>query len=146
MRGQRWVAAAIGFFEVLIYILIVGKVVSDISRLIHVVSYALGFAAGTFVGIVVNERIGKRKLMATVISPDCCGELEVAFREAGFGVTAVDGRGRDGPLTLLKVVLEGKRKRDLEDIIERIDRKAFTVYQPSESVFGGVLYSPKSKM
>jgi uncharacterized protein YebE (UPF0316 family) len=146
IRGQRWIAAVIGFFEVLIYILIVGKVVADIDQLVNVVAYALGFAAGTFVGIVINERISKRKLMATIISPTCCGELEQAFREAGFGVTAIPARGREGDVTLLMVVLQSHRKQELEDIISKIDEKAFTVYQLSDAVIGGVLFSRQTKM
>jgi uncharacterized protein YebE (UPF0316 family) len=148
VRGKRWDATIIGFFEVLIYIAIISRVVSDMAHPAHLFAYALGFAAGTFIGMIIDGRINRRKLMATIVCHvrETAEALENEIRGADFGVTSMAGRGREGDVIVMKVVLAGHRKDELEDIISRVDKNAFTVYQSSDTVIGGIMYSQKSKL
>jgi len=50
VRGQKLYAASIGFVEVIIYILALGKIFSDLNNPFNLFFYALGFATGNYVG------------------------------------------------------------------------------------------------
>lgn len=51
VRGARGLAAVIGFFEVLIWVVAAGHALQHLDSILHVVGYAGGFAAGSYVGV-----------------------------------------------------------------------------------------------
>ena len=53
VRGQRLQAAALGFFEVIVYILALNSVVQHLNNPLNLLAYALGFATGNYVGSYV---------------------------------------------------------------------------------------------
>ena len=53
VRRKKLIAGVLGFFEVLIFILIVSKVIKDIGNWLNVVAYCGGFATGNVVGIYI---------------------------------------------------------------------------------------------
>ncbi|OCL28080.1 hypothetical protein U472_02460 [Orenia metallireducens] len=53
---RKYLAAFIGFFEILIYILIVSKVLQDIGHFINIIAYAGRFSCGTIIGLTIEER------------------------------------------------------------------------------------------
>jgi len=59
VRRKKLIAGVLGFFEVLIFILIVSKVIQDIGNWLNVIAYCAGFATGNIVGIFISEKISK---------------------------------------------------------------------------------------
>lgn len=57
VRGKGLIAACIGFFEVMIYITALNKVVSGLDNPANLVVYALGFATGNFMGSYIEEKL-----------------------------------------------------------------------------------------
>ena len=69
VQGKTLVAFVLGFIEVLIWITIVSTVVHRITETpVLVLFYALGFATGNVVGIVVEKRLGFGVIILRVIS------------------------------------------------------------------------------
>ena len=68
VRQKKVLAAAIGFVEVLIFIVIVSRVIRDIEHWPYMLAYAGGFAAGTLLGMYLSEMMSRRVVQATVIS------------------------------------------------------------------------------
>lgn len=56
-RGIRALAAAIAFFEIVIWLLAVEVVMNDLANIANFFAFALGFAAGTYVGLMVEEKL-----------------------------------------------------------------------------------------
>ncbi len=50
VRGERYIAAAIGFFEIMVYVVALGKVIGSLDEPVRLILYCLGFAAGVIVG------------------------------------------------------------------------------------------------
>jgi len=50
VQGRRMFAACLGFFEALIYISAVARVLRDMGHPTYILAYALGFALGTYFG------------------------------------------------------------------------------------------------
>jgi uncharacterized protein YebE (UPF0316 family) len=124
--GRRGVACVLGFFEVLVWILVVSKVVANISgEPAYAIAYALGYATGNFFGITIEKRLAFGEQVVRVFSR-LGVELAECLRERGFRVTVFVGEGRDGPVEQLfiqtprrqaQMVVEQARKADPECFI-----------------------------
>jgi uncharacterized protein YebE (UPF0316 family) len=56
-RGYRYAAPALGFIEVLIWLLAIGEIMKNLANPACYVAYAGGFATGNYVGIYINQRL-----------------------------------------------------------------------------------------
>ncbi|HYE02930.1 MAG TPA: DUF2179 domain-containing protein [Phycisphaerales bacterium] len=110
INGRRGVAWVLGFFEVLLWVLVVSQVIRmvDPQHWYYAVAYALGFASGNFVGITIERRIAHGEQVVRVFTRRGM-ELARHLREDGYGVTEFDGRGKDGPVGML--FIETRRRR-----------------------------------
>lgn len=146
VRRRKWLAAAVGFVEILIYILIVSRVIQDIGNWLNVVAYAGGFATGTIVGMALSERMSRGVVEVTVITPGAWQELERAVREAGFALTRHSGMGREGRVEVLTVVCGARDLGRLIDVVTRVDPGAFVYTRELAGLRGGYVYGVKSKL
>lgn len=145
MRGKKYHAAIIGFFEVIIYIIALGKVVSNLHNVGNILAYALGFATGNFVGTIIEDKMAIGTITARVISATCNDEMVDSLRDMGFGVTEVEGMGKMGPRCLQYVVLPRKELPNLLKKIEQIDKEAFVTISDTRTAKGGYLRKIKKK-
>ncbi len=149
VRGYRLQAAAIGFFEVLLWLFAVGVALKHLHSVYHVVGYAGGFAAGNFVGIWLDERfaLGTNVVRATfrayaVGGVDAAGGTAAhraaeALRAAGFAVTELEGRGREQPVCILNVVAGRRQVPEVIDLVHAHDPKAFVTVEEVRTTRGG---------
>jgi len=124
-RGLKYVASVLGFFEAMVWILAVSQVMQNLNSWETYVAFSLGFAAGNFVGVLLEERIAVGNLIIRVITRKDATELVRHLWDAGYGVTSVDAVGETGPV---KVIFTVCKRRKLEKIIATIKRfnpKAF---------------------
>src|SRR5688572_27312450 len=139
VRGVKMVAPLIGFFEVLIWILAVGTAIRHLDSPLHLIGYAAGFATGTLVGLMIEERMALGVSNIRVVSRHGGVELAEALRERGFGVTEFAGQGREGHVEVLDAVL---RRRDLPAALREIDfwdPDAFVTVQEPRAIHRGWL-------
>ncbi len=144
-RGQSTLAAAIGFFEMIIYIVALGAVIGNLDQPLNIVIYALGFSAGSFVGSKIEEKIAVGFVNVQVITMQICNGIEETLREMGFGVTAVEGTGREGPHRILYVMM---KRRDLPLFLrdmKELDRDAFISIMDTRKILGGYFSQAKAK-
>jgi uncharacterized protein YebE (UPF0316 family) len=123
--GRKYMAWVLGFFEVLIWISVVAKVLPLAQQEpIYAIFYAAGFATGNFIGITIEQTVafGDRAVrLFTRLGP----VMADALRDEGFGVTEFDGRGRDGPVALLYVQCKRKLVKQLVRRAREIDPSCF---------------------
>ncbi|NLL18959.1 MAG: DUF2179 domain-containing protein [Clostridia bacterium] len=138
VRGKRFLAAGIGFVEVTLYIVVLGYVVERLSDPFSIIVYGLGFATGNIVGSMLEERMALGFATVQIITLDNPMELAENLREAGFGVTIVEGQGREGIHPILHIILRRKRVKELLGIIDEWDKNAFVTVLETRSTLGGV--------
>lgn len=92
-RGKKYLAATCGFFEILIWITIVGKILTGTQHFVTYVAYALGFSLGTLAGMFLEERLAVGWSLVRVITTKPVEGVMHSVSEAGFGVTLQDGFG-----------------------------------------------------
>lgn len=130
-QGRTVVAPLIGFFEALIWLLVVNQALAHVSNPLCAAAYAGGFAAGNFVGLKVEERLAFGRRILRIILPGQKSEEATApdlvkeLRAAGFGVTVVHGEGRDGAVRLLFTIVQRADVERAITIVEGLHPKAF---------------------
>lgn len=146
IQRKKLISGIVGFFEVLIFILIVSKVIQDIGNWFNVIAYCGGFAAGNVIGIFISEKISKEIVSVGIISRNNWQKMENILREKGFGVTRSIGYGKDGEIQILKVVCERNCFPKVRGVSLECDPKAFITSYLISGKSGGRVYGIKSKI
>ena len=100
---------------------------SDAGGLALAVSYAGGFAAGTFVGGQLANLLIKGDLTLQVITSSRDDALLTAIREAGFAISVLDVNGSEfgSEKYLLIAVMKSNRQKDFRKLLQNLDPHAF---------------------
>lgn len=145
VQGRRKHAAIIGFFEVTIYIVALGKVVNGLSNPGNLLAYALGFASGNYIGSYIEEKIALGNLTAQVILNDKGTAIIQELRNNGFGVTVIEGEGKEGPKNMLYITLKRKDLNKLHGLLSGLDKEAFITVSSTKLISGGYFSTIKRK-
>lgn len=123
VQGRRFIAAGLGFVELLIWILVVSEVLQNLDNRIYVLSYAGGFALGTYVGIRIEAWLAPGRQVLRVLTRKGEG-MARELRSRGYALTEFVGKGMEGPVDLL--LLEASRRRLLEvlPLVAKLDDAA----------------------
>ena len=125
VRGRRAQAWLVGFMQSALWVVAVASVLGHLDNLLNVVAYAAGFATGNVVGMRIEERLAIGHSHLRVISSQRGEAVAGAVRGAGYAVTELAGRGKDGTVSILT---SSVRRRDIEPVrgeILRADPEAF---------------------
>jgi len=114
-RGLRNLAPVLGFVETFVWIMAVSSLVKHAQNVAAFVGYAGGFATGTFVGMMIENRLAMGTLTIRAIIRRDPKELIETLHNAGFGVTSVDGQGSSGEV---KIIYSTVKRADLPVIID----------------------------
>lgn len=95
-KNKKVIPPILGFFEVLIWIVAISRIMQDLDNYVTYVAYAGGFAIGNYIGIKIEEKLAMGVMIVRVVTskPGC--ELIARLRAANYGVTTVDARGGQG--------------------------------------------------
>jgi uncharacterized protein YebE (UPF0316 family) len=137
-RGKKFLAPILGFFEVLIWIIVIGQVMQNLGSVFSYIAYAGGFATGTLVGMIIEEKLAIGVVVVRIIiMKDQC-QIQKRLSEAGFGVTTVDAYGKTGEVKIIYSIMKRKELEDAIDIIESCDSKVFYSIEDAKKVNLGV--------
>ena len=96
--------------------------------------------------MTIENRIALGNLSAQVVlKGDNNVELIEALREAGFGVTVLEGQGREGNRKVLHLVINRKDLGKFKDIVYDYDNEAFITIGSIDPISGGYFSSGKKK-
>ncbi len=145
VRGRRGLASLIGFFEVFAYILVLMYIVDELNDPLSLLVYSLGFAAGNYVGSILEEKLAMGYTTVQVIPCSSGDELVASLREDGFGVTTWEGHGHSGLRSILNIIVTRKQLPQLINKIEQWDSKAFVTVLDARLTKGGFFFQRKGK-
>ena len=124
-RGQKLLAPLIGFFEILIWLIAIGKVMQNLSNVFCYIAYAGGFAAGNFTGMWIEEKLAMGTLIIRVITKKDASALIERLRSSGYGVTAVPAEGSTGRVHVVYSIINRSALKDVAAIVKRFNPQAF---------------------
>ena len=126
VQGRRVFAAILGFFEALIYVCAVAKVLLNMDHPIYALAYGLGYGLGTFLGITIEQRLAFGLQVVSLFTRNGA-ELAKDMILTGYRVAEVRGHVRDGEVTILYVEIPRKRVPKLIHDAATIDEECFCV-------------------
>ena len=128
IQGRRAFAATLGFFEAVVYICAVAKVLLNMNQPVYAVGYGLGFALGTYLGMVIEQRLAFGRQLVILLTPKG-RELAGALHAADYPLTEVKGHARDGDLTILCVEIPRREAQKVIRLACAIDERCvFSVH------------------
>ena len=136
-KGYRKLAPVVGFFQVLIWIITISRIMANLEIWTTYVGYAAGFAIGTYVGMILEEELALGYELIRVITRSEAGALMAELIRKGYHVTHVAGEGRDGEVGILFIVNKRKVIRDIIQIIREFNPKAFYTVEDVRFVNAG---------
>jgi len=145
LHGRRVYAAVIGFFESLIFIAALTYVIRGLNDVPSLFFYAFGYATGNYFGIYIEEKVAIGCVTVQIISKKDPDSLIHEIRRKGYGVTVIEGCGREGIRKILHVLLKRKDMKTLIDLIESIDDHAFITVLDTKKIMGGYFSKIKVK-
>ncbi|HEX2921169.1 MAG TPA: DUF2179 domain-containing protein [Bacteroidales bacterium] len=142
-KGRRNIAPVLGFFEVLIWITAISKIMQNLDNYVNYVAYAGGFATGNFVGMIIEERLAMGILMVRVFASERGSELVSILNKNGYGATVVEAHGARDKVHLIYTIVH---RNELDKIVEHINHfnpKAFYTIEDVRSVNEGIFNARK---
>lgn len=138
VRGKDFIAASIGLIEISVWFLIVKEALNTNNNSIWiVVSYALGFSVGTYMGGKISKKFIKSNLEVQVILSSRDDNIVDKIRKEGYGVTAIEVNGNKNEKYMLYIQIRNQSFAHLKDIIKKLDSKAFIVVNETKYVENG---------
>jgi uncharacterized protein YebE (UPF0316 family) len=123
-KGIRKIAPIFGFFEVLIWLLAISRIMQDLDNWVCYIAYAAGFATGNFVGMYFEEKLAIGHELIRVITRKDARELIEGLRTKGYGVTSVKAQGIEGEVAVIFIIARRSRIQDILDMINRFNPRA----------------------
>lgn len=141
-RGRRYLAPLLGFVEVFIWIVAVSQITREANNLLAYLAYAAGFAAGNYVGIWLDNRLGIGTLLVRAILSNGGNQAADLLHQAGYGVTSLIGQGSTGPVQLIYTIIRRKDLTEVINLIHRVQPHAFLTVEEIRSAQQGIFPSP----
>ncbi len=145
-KGQKKIAPFLGFFEVLIWILAIGQIMTHLDNFVCYIGYAAGFATGNYIGMIVEEKLAMGTLIVRIITPKETSGLLENLHNQGFGATIFDASGRDGKVSIIYTIVSRKQLKNIEDTISNFYPQAFYSIEDLRSVKNGIVPDGISKL
>jgi uncharacterized protein YebE (UPF0316 family) len=125
VRGRRRLAWVLGFFQSLVFVIAITSVLSHLDNPLTVIGYAAGFATGNVIGMYIEDRLAIGHVQFSIISSRRGAVVAEKLRGAGYAVTEIPARGRDGTVTILQTSVLRKGRDEIETIVLEADPEAF---------------------
>ncbi len=138
VKGNRIAATMISFFETLIWFLVVKEALNtDINSIWIALSYAGGFATGTYLGTFLSTRFIKGTIGFQVILSSTNDNVVNSLRNNGYAVSVVEAKGQQDKKYMLFIEVDNKKYDSLVRLIKSLDDKAFIIVNDTKYVING---------
>lgn len=143
-KNKRFLAPLLGFFEILIWLLAIRQLFINLTNPLCYVAYAGGFATGTYLGIIIEEKLAIGFEVIRIITKKDGRELIEHLQNNGYGVTSAEATGSTGPVHIIFTIIKRSDVQQVLTVIKRFNPKAFYTVENISSVKEGIF--PKTRM
>jgi len=119
LSGKKVLAPLLGFFESLVWLMAIGQIIQNVDNVFSYIAFAAGFACGTLVGILLEEKIALGNVVVRVITRMPAKELIDFLISKNYQYSNVKAEGKDGDVNILFTVLN---RNKLDSFIAEINR------------------------
>ncbi len=124
-KGYRGYAGMLGFLESLVWIMATVQIMQNLDSVFNYLAYAGGFGLGTYVGVMLEQKISIGKVIVRIITYKDNSLLVAKLRDENYSMTTIDAEGRFGNVKVLFLVTDRKQVNKLAKLINEYHPKAF---------------------
>jgi uncharacterized protein YebE (UPF0316 family) len=137
-KGKRNIAPILGFFEVLIWITAISKIMQNLDNYVNYIAYAAGFATGNLVGMIIEERLAMGIQMIRVFANERGQELVNILNINGYGATSVEAHGAREKVHLIYTIVQRNELGKVIELINSFNPKAFYTIEDVKAANEGI--------
>jgi uncharacterized protein YebE (UPF0316 family) len=146
-KGKRYIAPILGFFEVLIWIIVIGKIMQNLDNWVNILAYAAGFATGNYVGLIIEDKIAMGIVKIQIITAKPATELIANLTEKGYGITYQEAHGANGKVNIIYSIVNRKDIASFAELIAQFNPNAFYSIEDVKFVNKGLVsVTPKRNL
>ncbi len=145
-RGMRLLAPLCGFFEVLIWLIAISRIMGNLNSWVNYVSYAGGFAMGNYVGMYIENRLAMGLLSMMIITREDAASFLHKLKREHFGVTQVGAQGVQGKVRIIFLIIKRKDLSRVSAMLQQHQPDAFIVVNDIRDAAGGVFPMDAAKL
>lgn len=145
-KGKKYIAPVLGFFEVLIWITAISKIMQNLDNYVNYIAYAAGFATGNFVGMLIEEKLAMGILMIRIFTNERGMELVKTLNNSGFGATTVEAHGAKEKVHLVYSIVHRHELEKVLEVITDFIPKAFFTIEDIKAVNEGIFTPQKQNI
>ena len=140
VKGKKLKAVVVGTIDVLIWFLVVKEAINTNSNSIYIaLAYAGGYAAGTYIGYMVSQKVINSYITVQIITEDIEGIVTNAIKKKGYAATIMEAKGlvSGEKKYMIYAQMRSSEYKEFRSLITRKDKLAFiTVVENKESING----------
>lgn len=141
-KGEKRKAPIVGFFEVFIWVVVISQIFSHATSIIAYVAYAAGYAAGNYIGILVENKIAFGYQLFRIYTKKDGHLLAKAFNKEGIGSTFIKGEGVISEVDIIETVVSRKSAKQVVRILNEFDENAFYLIEDIRAKQKGIFSLP----
>lgn len=130
-KGFKYLAPILGFFEVIVWLVAIRQIMDNLTNVWCFIAYGAGFAAGTYFGIVLEEKISIGKVIVRIITKINPKNIIERIDGEHLGITRIKGENSKGKVNVIFSVIE---KKNLEKVLKIIQEEAPKSFYSVEEV------------
>lgn len=139
-RGERTKGSIIALFEVSLWLIVTGTVLSGFTEdILKAVLYCVAFALGNFVGSWVEGKIALGLSTIQVISHCNHEEMVNILRKNNLAVTVIDGEGKEGEKKILFIHLKRSRITEAVKLVNSVNENCVITVTDVRVLRGGFI-------
>lgn len=142
VKGKTIEPFIIAFFEVLVWYLVAKEALNATGNIMVIaISYAGGYATGTFIGSILSNHLVKGVVGVQIIVSKASEKLIEILRKKGYAISIIelkndyDGKNKD----MIYIQINNNKLKELTNIVKKYDNKAFVVVNETKLVQNGLL-------
>lgn len=146
LGGRKLTSTLLGFFESFIWLMAIRQIFEHLDNWMCYVAYPAGFAAGIFVGMIIEEKIAYGKVIVRIITRKDIHPLLEYLNKEYHRYTYVKAEGPDGLENLVFTVLQREKLEQLLATLKEIVPTAFyTVEKVNRAAESGAVVEQSAR-
>lgn len=136
VRGEKLISAGLAFLEVFVWFYAARTALTtEVIGLYIPISYSLGYATGSYIGMLLSEKFIKGILGVQVITRKNPNNLIKAIKRHNIGVSEIKLSGENK--SMLYIQIKSNKLEQLKEIITKYDERAFITVNDTKYVTNG---------
>ncbi|QGY46101.1 DUF2179 domain-containing protein [Maribellus comscasis] len=133
-KGNKIIAPILGFFQILIWLVAITRIMKDLDNITYYLAYAGGFATGNYIGLILEEKFALGIQMIRIVTQKDASSLISNLYEKGLHSTSVEAKSNQGKVHVIYLIVQRKMIQNIISLTNQYNPNAFYSIEDIRSV------------